>query len=682
MRRRLILVATLILAVGAGIVGSSVFEEAQPFGFNDSNSESARAYELLEDATGEQPVPGALVLVEPDQSPRSPEGQAAVARVARRLSGTRGIARAIQPDPDGSLISDDGEVALVQGILGESVDDLPEVGERVEARFAGRDDVEVGGIAVAAHQLNETTEYDLRRIELYAAPLLLLISFFVFRGLVAAMLPLLVGGLSIVFTLAGLRLLSEVMVVDVFALNVITVLGFGLAIDYSLFMVSRYREELARSGPGSAPLRQTLVPVGRMICFSAATVAAAVAALAVFPQPFLYSTGVGCALVAIASALVVLTVLPAVLALLGERVNALSPAALQHPVTRSLFWRRVARLVLARPLPIAALIAALMLAAGLPFMRAELTRADARVLTEDHSARVVDRILRERFRVDPSATMLVVLPGNGGTGDEAAAAARRLRLVGGITTVSRRTVEGLGVTLAEIAPQPYGDRAVELVEEARGMDWGGEALVTGTTAELVDQRESLGDHLPLAVAIILATTVIAVVAMTGSLLLPLLALLANALTVSVCFGILVLVFQDQRFESVLDYSGVGALDTSVPILLFAVIFGLSTDYGVFLISRVAEARQRGGSDSEALAIGMERTGRTITAAALLFAVAMGAFVFSEMIFIKEVAVGVAAAVMIDATLVRTLLLPALMRLGGRWTWWAPGPLRGSSRIRA
>ena len=237
---------------------------------------------------------------------------------------------------------------------------------------------------------------------------------------------------------------------------------------------------------------------------------------------------------------------------------------------------------------------------------------------------------------------------------------RRSRLPDGTIVVSVGTEKG-----------PYSDVAIDLVEELREVSWGGTAQVTGPSAELVDQRESLEAHLPYALAIIVAATVAALLVMTGSLVLPILAVFANTLTICMALGVLVLLFQDGRLEELLVYESVGALDLSVPILLFAVIFGLSTDYGVFLLSRVGEARRDGASDDEAIVIGLERTGKIITAAALLFAVAMGAFVFSRMIFIKEVAVGTALAVLIDAMLVRTLLFPSLMKLCGSWTWRGP-----------
>jgi uncharacterized membrane protein YdfJ with MMPL/SSD domain len=668
LHRRSIVAIALIATVGAAILGSSVFNRAQPFGFSDPDSESSRAYDAIEGATGARAVPAVLLLV-------TPQSRAVVQRAARTLAGVDGIVRVITPAQDRSLVSDSGTQALVEGFVSKSVDNLSTVGEQVDTAFDGNDAVQVGGTAVASVQLNDTTESDLRRIELFAAPVILLISLLVFRSLVAAVLPLVVSGLSIALTLAALRLLSEVMTIDIFALNVVTVLGLGLAIDYSLFMVSRYRDELTRSGPGLKTICNTVGPIGRMVSFSAGTVAAAVASLCIFPQAFLYSTGVGCALVAVISALVVIFVLPAILGLLGTRINALSISD-PTPAQGSPLWRRIAAIVQARPGVIAVLVTAVMLVAALPLQRLQLTRADARVLPHDNSAHMVDTAVRSNFRDDPADSIILVQTGR--------STFRRwmIRTVPPVTRVDRPQRLPGGVTVVEVHTNvdPNSDRATAVVKSIRNSGLGPSTLVGGSSAELVDQRASLRAHLPLAVAIVVASTLIAILLMTGSAVLAVATLVVNMLTIGVAMGVLVLVFQDNRFESFLVYTGVGALDISIPILLFAVIFGLSTDYGVFLLSRVAELR-RTESSSQAIALGLERSGRIITAAAILFAVAMGSFIFSQMIFIKEVAVGTAVAVLVDATLVRAFLMPALIHLCGRLAWWTPGPLARLARTR-
>lgn len=676
--RARIVLAALVIAIAAAIGGTSVFDAVKPFGFQDPASESSEATEALEDASGERPLPAVELLVAPATAGPG-EVDSAAERAKLELEEIPSVTRVVTPAEDPQLLSEDGRAAVVVGYVDADTEDIAEIGETVEQRFTDHPDVTAGGGAVTAHQLNQTTEDDLRRIELFAAPILFFLSFLIFRGMIAAALPLLLGALSIITTLLLLRLLTEVMEIDVFVINIVTGLGLGLAIDYSLFVITRFREKLEGGAPTGAAVRETVGSTGRMILFSGLTVAAAMASLCVFPQRFLYSIGVGGAIVALTSVLVCLTVLPAMLAMLGPRVNALAPRGLQgRPSERR--WYSLGQFVLRHPVAIAAIVVATMVLASLPFLRAELTRADASVLPPESSAHQVDAIVDERFAGDPAALVNVVVDERGSRRELERA---RLELAGaeGVARVDPPVLVGDGVRLidAQLAVDPFSDVALEVVDDARALDWGTPALVNGPPAELADQRQSLDEHLPEAIAIIVVSTLLLLFVMTRSVALPVLALLMNALTVGVAFGLLVLVFQDGRFEDALGYRGQDALDTSMPILLFAVVFGLSTDYGVFLLQRIHEQRGASVSEQEAIARGLARSGRVITAAALLFAVAMGAFVFSELVFIKEIAIGTAVAVLVDATLVRAFLFPALLGILGPRAWWAPRWLGGGSR---
>ena len=670
-----IVLAALLVAVAAAIGSASVFDAVKPYGFQDPDSESARATEALEDASGERPLSDVVLIVEPSGGGPA-KVRAAAAEAERRLADIPSVTRtAIEG------LSEDKRAGLVVGYLDADVDDIADVGAKVEDTFGGVRFVTAGGAAVTAHQLNETTEDDLRRIELYAAPLLFLLSLLVFRGLVAAALPLVVGVLSIVTTLLLLRLLTNVMEIDVFVVNIVIGLGLGLAIDYSLFVISRFRDELAASGATGAALRGTLGSTGRMILFSGLTVGVAMASLAVFPQRFLYSIGVGGALVALTSVLVSLTVLPAMLAMLGPRVNALAPRRLQNPPAERR-WYSIGQFVLRHPVPIATIVMVVMVVVSLPFLRVDLTRADPSVLPADSSAHRVDAILDERFAGDPASVIDIVLTERGSKA-QLRRARRELARTEGVERVLApvRVDDDVRRVDALLGVDPFADQALDTVEVARDLDWGAPSLANGPPAELTDQRQSLGDHLPAAIVIIVISTVVLLFAMTRSIVLPFLALLMNALTVGVAFGVLVLIFQDGRLEGFLDYSGQEALDTSIPILLFAVVFGLSTDYGVFLLQRISEQRRAGSrSERDAIARGLARSGRPITSAALLFAVAMGAFAFSELVFIKEIAIGTALAVLVDAAVVRTFLFPALLGLLGGRAWWAPAWLGGGTEL--
>jgi RND superfamily putative drug exporter len=521
-------------------------------------------------------------------------------------------------------------------------------------------------------------ESDLRRAEMIAFPLLFLLSLLFFRSLVAALLPLVVGLLAIVSTFLMLRVVNELTDVSIFAINLVTGLGLGLAIDYSLFIVSRYREEIARSGPGLEAMRRTLATAGRTVFFSSLTVAGALASLLVFPQNFLHSMGLGGSLVALIAAAIALLVLPAILALLGARVNSLTPAFLKRraeadarPATGG-FWYRLSRFVMRAPARVAAVTAALLIALGIPFLSIEFTSVDAQVLPSDTSARQVDDVMRSEFPPFRDTPITLAI-----TGDESEAknVASRAGELDGVAAVQDPTrLEGNTYAVEVISEKaPLTNASQDLVERLRGLEGG--APVMGFTASYIDLQDSLVEHLPIVLAIVAIVTFAVLFLMTGSVILPLKQLVMNLLGLSATFGILVLIFQDGRFEGLLDYTSQGGLESTQPLLLFAVAFGLSTDYGVFLLSRIKEARDGGASDSESVAIGLERTGRIVTAAAVLFSIAIGAFATSEVIFIKEVGLGTAIAVLIDATLIRALLVPSLMELLGRWNWWAPRPLQ-------
>jgi uncharacterized membrane protein YdfJ with MMPL/SSD domain len=675
--KRVVAVAAL-LVVAAAVAGSSVADRLDPYAAEDPSTESVRADELLERA-GVGAGVDVVALVDTPSGAASQQSRARVAEIARELRADPDMGRVTTFEQGGrSLVARDGRSTYIAASLRPGVDEN-DAGERVIDRLGDEPGVTLGGAAVASPQVNEQVQEDLARAELLAFPLLFVLSFLFFRSVVAALLPLLVGGTAIVLTMLGLRVGSEFGSISVFALNVTTGLGLGLAIDYSLFIVSRYREELTRVGPGVEAIRRTLATAGRTVLFSSLTVAAALGALLLFPQRFLYSMGIGGMMVAVLAGGVALLVLPAVLAVLGPRVNALAPRRLQRAAeadarpAQSGAWYRLSRAVMRRPGTIAAAAAALLIAMGIPFLGIKLTAVDASVLPESSSARQVDAALKRDF--DVRRTTPITLVARTQPGPRLDRYLETVRDVPGVLEVSEPRREG-GLTLVDAVPRAgaLSEDSQQAVRDVRGLDPPFEALSRGQTATLVDLKESLVDHLPAALAVLMGTTVIVLFLMTGSIVLPIKALLMNLLTMSAAFGLLVLIFQDGRFEGLLDYASQGALEATQPIFLFAVAFGLSTDYGVFLLSRIKEARDAGAPNDEAVAIGLERTGRIVTAAAFLFSVAVGAFATSQIIFIKELGVGTALAVLIDATIIRALLVPSLMKLLGDWNWWAPRPL--------
>jgi uncharacterized membrane protein YdfJ with MMPL/SSD domain len=682
-KARRIGLAAIAFFLFAGAFGGSVADRLDPYGADDPATETVKAMDRLEDAGLRVPAVVAVVEDAPVASPATRRRVEALENEVRERADVASVS-GYYDTRSPVFVSRDGRSTYFAIALKTTGDkEAQEAGAEIADQLATHEGVGAGGPAVAQEQVNKQVEEDLKKAEMLAFPLLFLLSLLFFRSLVASVLPLMIGGLAIVGTFLILRIASEFASISIFALNLTTALGLGLAIDYSLFIVSRYREEIAKHGPGLGAMRRVLATSGRTVFFSSLTVAAALASLLVFPQRFLYSMGLGGALVALFAALISLTVLPAVLTLLGSRVNAGAPKFLQRRAeadaqsTEEGFWYRLSRFVMRRPVPVATASALFLIVLGLPFLGIRFNVVDPTVLPESASARQAYDTVSEEFPPYHDSPIWIDLEGGGPKA--AAQFAAEVRRVEGVAEVAPPQRLTPGVTaLQAISANPFASeaskatvRAIRDLPEPRGAT----VLVGGASADFVDFQGSLSDHLPYALAIVILSTLVILFLMTGSVVLPVKSLIMNFLNLSAVFGLLVLLFQDGRLEGFLDYSSPGALEQTMPILLFAVAFGLSTDYAVFLLSRIKEARDNGASDSESVAIGLERTGRIVTAAALLFAVAMCAFATSQIIFIKENGVGTALAVLIDASLIRALLVPSLMELLGKWNWWAPRPLR-------
>ena len=642
--RGVTLVSAVLVAVALA-AGSTVIPrlEAGATQFADLSSESRLANREVERRTGVEVDPGLLVLVS--------GGPAEVERVRARIGRDPAVAR---------TVVDRG--GLILGFLdarggGETKD----AADRLIEAFAGDPHVRLGGGAIAARQVTDAIQRDLRRAELIAFPLVLLLSFWIFRGLVAAFLPPLVGAGAIGLTFLGLRVAVEVHPLSIFALNLVTGLGLGLAIDYSLFVVSRWREEAAQHGHGPEALAATMRSAGRTVFFSALTVAASMACLLVFPQQFLYSMGLGGVLVALAAGLVALLPLPALLYWLGPHIDALAPRRLQQ-VPSGGRWGRLAAWVMRRPGRVAAISASFLILLALPALRVHFVGVDATTLPASASSRQVAEAL-EREDVEGRYSPITALTAS----RPLEAATARLAAAPGAAVLLPPRQVAPGLWRLDVLPsgKALSESAQHLVGTVRTVL--PSARVTGQTAAFVDQQASLADHLPWALAILALTTSTLIFLFTGSVVLPLKSLVMNVLTLAASFGVLVVVFEWGR--------GLSGLESTQPILLCATAFGLSTDYAIFLFSRIKEGRDRGLENRTAVADGLERTGRLVTAAALLFCVAIATFATSGISFIQELGVGIAVAVILDATIVRAFLVPSLMAMLGRWNWWAPEPLR-------
>ncbi|KAB8159522.1 MMPL family transporter [Streptomyces sp. 3MP-14] len=705
-RRRAVLLVAVVLALAGAGTGGGLFDRLKGGGFDDPGAESTLAAEALAERFGRDDL-NLVLLVHAERGVDDPAAAEAGAALGRRLAAEDGVTEVLSYWEAGNapnLRSEDGRAALVlaaiEGDETEAGERLAELEPTYEGEVAdGALDIEFGGSAVINQELSELSERDAVRGEMLAFPLLLLVLVAVFGSLLAAALPLVVGLVTILLTLGLLWVLAGVTDLSVLAVNVVTVLGLGLAVDYSLLMVNRYREELAHGREPAEAIRLMMLSAGRTVIFSAVTVAVTLASLAWFPALALRSMAYAGIAVSLLAAAVTLTVLPVLLAVLGRRANAgrMLRNRANTPVEHG-FWHRLASVVMRRAVPVATLGTLLLLVLGAPFLNIRLGSADERALPESSAGRQVAEELRANFDAGESDAVSVVLPalppdGNGDQLDAYAAALSALNDVarvdaptgsfagGALVAPPGPAHEGLvaadgGGTALTVVPEPVGNRALEdLVDATRAVDAPGETLVGGRVAVAVDSNASIMDRLPVAGLTLLAAMVVLLFLLTGSVLLPFVAMLLSALGLTAAFGVLVWGFQDGHLSGLLGFTVTGEVVSTVPVLLFACAFGLGMDYQVFLLSRIREEYEASGDPASAVAVGLERVGRIVTAAAVALSVVFLAFLISEITFVQALGVGLPLAVLVDATLIRGALLPAAMKLGGRALWWSPAPLR-------
>jgi trehalose monomycolate/heme transporter len=666
-RPRSIAAAALLFLVIAGVVGGPTAGLLKARnGFQDPSSPAAQAESWIEHATGAQASPGVQALV--DAPPSSP----AVASVARTLAALGGVASVATPagTHNPALVSRDGRQSVVATTL-RAAPNPSDVVKSVQSALARREDVRLGGSAVAGEQVGAQATKDLSFAELLAFPLLAILALVIFRG-VAAALPLLVGASAVLGTFVALRAVNAALPLSSFSLNLVIGLGLGLAIDYSLLLVWRFREELGRGDPVPQAVRTTVATAGRTVAFSAVTVAAAMSSLTLFPQRFLVSMGIGGAVVALVAAAAALLILPALLVLLAGHVGRVRP----RPEGTG-GWYRLAQRVMRRPAVVAGVTTVVLLVVASPALRTHWSGVDAAVLPTSQSARVVSDTLARDFPAQDLNTITVAARAPASAAPQLGGYAARLRAVPGVLGVGQPVYLGHDVWKLTVAAagDPISTAAQRTVEQVRATVAPVPVAAGGQAADFHDQRSAIADSLPLALAVLAALTLTILWVMTGSVVLPIKALAMNALTAAAATGLLVFIFQDGRLTGPLAYTSQGGIEQTDFLVLAAIVFALSTDYGVLLLTRIKEARDGGLSDREAIASGLEHTGRLVTASAILLAVAIGAFATSRVVFLKEVGLGTAAAVLIDAFVVRAALVPSLMVLLGWRNWWSPAPLR-------
>jgi uncharacterized membrane protein YdfJ with MMPL/SSD domain len=687
---RLLAVALAITAVAAPL-GLHVRDHLKPRGFDVAGSGSAKARAVIAKASGSDPANSVLAVI---RLP-APYGTASAQREVWKVEGKLRRDGAVVAVLDASsahnpaMVARDRRSTYVLAATRRLGDEQQEAtGKRLLAVFAGDPRVTLGGNPIANEEISKTIENDLRRAELLAVPLIVLLSFFIFRGFVASLMAPIAGAITVIVSFFLLRELASITSLSIYALNLVTGLSIGLSIDWSLLLLSRYREERGRTGDLRLALRRAFQPAGRTIFFSAVTVAASLAVLVVFPLRFLRSMGYGGVIASAVAMLVALVVLPTVLRLLGRRIDALTPRRWRDPqrlARPSGFWQGLGSLVTSRPIPVATIVLVLTIALATPISRVRWTTVDASSLPASAQAHQADRAINRssEFVRNSGTPFYLALQAPPTAAATAAALADRTRRLGGVLAVARPRYLGNDTWRIDLvaAQRPYGSATQGVVRELSGLEPGYPLFVGGDAAAFRDERNAIGARLPIALALLAIATLIILFLLSGSLVAPVLALLANALTLAAAFGALVLIFQDGRFEGLLDYTSQSALDLTIPLVLAALVFAISTDYGVFLLSRVREARLEGHSDHDAIGGSVASVGRIVVSAAVLFAVSIGVFGTSNIIVLKILGIGTALAVLADAVLVRCLLLPSTLKLLGHRAWWLP-PLLARLHRRA
>jgi len=712
--RRVVALAALLTVITA-VFGIPVAAHLSAGGFQDPGSESARAAQMLSEKF-QQSDQQLLFTVSHPAGAQSAAASTVGTDIVTLLDASPNVLGVTSPwtSPPAAaaeLLSTDGTTGLIMATMSGGENKAQDYAADLAKQVVGDRDgvtVKAGGSSMIMKQINEQTMHDLIRMEVIAVPLSAVVLVWVFGGLAAAMLPLLVGVMAVLGAMSVLRLLTGFTEVSIFALNITTALGLALAIDYTLLIVSRYRDEISGGATPADALARTMSTAGRTVLFSAVTVALSLSALLLFPMYFLKSFAYsGVATVAFAAAAAVI-VTPAAIVLLGDRLNALDlrrwlrrvlgrPEPVAKPVEQ-IFWYRSTKAVMRRSVPIGAAIVALLVLLGTPFLRIEFGSPDDRVLPKSASAHQVGDQLREGFSSNLNNGLTVVIPDvQDATESELDRYAADLSRVPDVTLVSApggtfvagnktgppsaptAVAEGSAfLSIRSTAPLFSQASKVQLdrlhaVSEPAGRD----ALIAGGAQMNRDIVSAVTSRLPLVLGLICAITFVLLFLLTGSLVLPLKAIVLNVLSLSAAFGALVWVFQEGHLGA-LGTTPTGTMEANIPVLMFCVAFGLSMDYEVFLLARIREFWLKSGGTradaDEAVALGLARTGRVVTAAALIMAIAFAALIAAQVSFMRIFGLGLTLAVIVDATLVRMALLPAFMQVMGKRNWWAPRPL--------
>ncbi|MGY4651891.1 MMPL family transporter [Mycobacterium sp. URHB0021] len=699
-RPKTVLVVTLALLIAAFAYGNDVANRLSGGGYLSEPSESGRAADLLSQRF-HAGKPNIVILATntPGRSVDDPDAVAAGQRITRQLADTTGVdAVTSYWSAAGSenLRSRDGSQAL---IVAHAQDDGHEFDnvvrhliDTLRGTYSGPLKLELGGESVSYVDVTDQLAKDVATSEIIALPVILLLLVLVFGSLVAAGLPLVIGICSIVGTMGLLTLLAQFTTVSNFALNLTTILGLGLAIDYSLFVVTRFREERDAGLGLDDAIITSVRTAGRTVVFSAVTVALSMSAMLVFPIMALRSIAYACLGVVAIAAVAAIVVLPALLKILGHRIDSLDlRRALRlrpgsaTPLEKR-FWFRSAQMVMRRPVLVGGAVLFFLLLLGAPFTQIHVGITDDRAVPPTVESRRVGDTIRNDFPAQPTGAMDVVIDGavTAGELDDFASTLSRLPHVVTVATPSASYAEGQRITgtpgprsdgaQLTVLPDvdPYSSDADHLLAQIRHSPAPGTVLVGGLTAENVDTNDALVARIPLAAGVMVLATFALLFAFTGSVVLPLKAIVLNLLSLSATLGAMVFIFQEGHLKWLVgDFTATGTLAALSPVLMFCLTFGLSMDYEVFLLSRITEEFRAHGDTNAAVRYGLQRVGPIVTAAAAIMSIVCIAMATSQVSFTKMLGIGLTLAILVDATLIRALLMPAAMRLLGNANWWAP-----------
>lgn len=690
--RAWVLLGTAAFVVFALGWGTGLFDAVSDGGFEDPEAESTRAAEVIEERLGHDGVDVVAVYRSDELTFDNPTFAKAVQRAVSELpdeyvvSATTYLDDGLSDLERGVLISEDRHAVYVPITLAgdDAVERMESFRQIARDLDAGPLDTYVGGPIAIQNELSEQARTDVVRAELISLPLVLVLLVAIFGGVVAALMPLAVGGLAILGALVLLRALTYVTEVSAFAVNVASILGLGLAIDYGLFLVNRFREEMRRTGQVASALPATLATAGRTVAFSGITVLIAFAGLLFFPQPILGSIGLGGIAVVLFDLVAALVVLPALLAVVGPRIDALRlPIRVRRSSGTDVDdrvggWSRLAHSVMRRPILYLVTVAAVLVTFASALASLNVGSTDQRYLPDNADSRQATQMLREDFPAGGISQIDVVVTGSVTDDDLEAFRAELADLDGAHGAQILRTGDEtahLAVTYEGEIDDDSTSRLVRDVRAAEPPTGADEVLVGGPAAQQLDNTDAIVRTLPTTLAFVTLTTLVLLFLAFGSVVLPVKAVIMGFLSLGASLGAVIWGFQEGHLADVLAFTPVGTIDPTYLVLIIIVAFGLAMDYELFLLSRVREEYLATGDNTHSVAVGLQRTGRIITSAALLLIVVLLAMGVSGLLLLKIVGIGLAVAVVVDATLVRALLVPATMRLLGKANWWLPGPLR-------